>query len=448
MNTVQRWLCERSLHSDNSEARVRAIEKLSASGDPQAATLLLETLDDPDSMVRSAAASALGDVGDDRAVDNLSNVVLYEREMSLREEALAALTKIDPHRTTALLLRALDDPELSVRQAAAWALRKAAWHFLDDTQKARIAIVRSDWEEVARFGSAAVEPLEAAFRAGTQRTCCEVAEALGQIGTEEAVNALVVLLGDFDLGQGGREIVGRALRRFCADDLADAQQALICITLGEWSAVVTLGAVAVEPLVSALRYPSLCNEAARALIHIGAAGVDSLVALVKDRDQPSTVREGAAIALAEISDSRAVGPLLLMLTDPDMAVRQAAVWTLERLGWQPTEESQRALAAIAHDDWEQVRELGAAAVEPLLCLATDSMATEETVVTLEHILEFTPGDLSVNQLRTIAALQEGDRVEGGASSGVRAADEGEANLSYGRAVKLAKAELFRRGVLR
>jgi len=418
------------------------------SGDPQAETLLLEMLEDPDSVVRSAAASALGHVGDDRAVDSLSNIVLHEREMSLREEALAALTKIDPQRTTALLLRALDDRELSVRQAAGWALRKAAWHFLDDTQKARIAIVRADWEEVASFGSAAVGPLEAAFRSGTQRTCCEVAEALGQIGTDEAISALVDLLGDFDLGQAGREIVGRALRRFCADDLTDAQQALICITLGEWSDVVMLGAAAVEPLVSALRYPSLCNEAARALIHIGAAGVDSLVALVKDRDQPSTVREGAAIALAEISDSRAVGPLLLMLTDPDMGVRQAAVWTLERLGWQPAEESQRALAAIAHDDWDQVRELGAAAVEPLLCLATDSMATEETVATLEQVLELTPGDLSVNQLRTISALHDADRGEDGTSSGAHARDEGEAGLSYGRAAKLAKAELFRRGVLR
>lgn len=425
---------------------MRAIEKLAGSADPQVTPLLLEALEDPDPHVRESAAAALGDVGDDRVVDPLVNVSLHETEMSVRQAALGALAKIDHQRATGTFLRALDDADLNIRQAAGWALRKISWQHLNASQKARVAIIRTAWEEVVTFGAAAVEPLEVAFRSGTHRTRTEAAEALGKIGTEEAISTLVAMLSDFTFDQSAREIVGRTLRRYCGSELSDSQQALICIALGEWTDVVTLGAAAVEALVAALPYPTLSHQAARALIHIGPAGVDSLVRVARDRHQHTLVREASAIALAEIGDARAAGPLLVMLGEPDMVIRQAAVWALQRLGWQPANDGQRALVAIANSQWELLRRMGAGAVEPLLALATESLATEETVAALECILETSGHEVSVNQLRTLAALPD----SGAAVAASPGAEGGRPRHSanYNRLGKLARSELFRRGVMR
>jgi len=444
MKSVSKWFRDRSLHSNDSDTRMVAVEKLAAAGEADSEPLLLEALNDSNIAVRTAAAGALGAVGGKESLAPLLLICLQEKDMGIRQEAISSLEQIDQTSATEFLLGELDNEDVTIAQAAGWSLRKLAWNHLDDTQKARIAIVRAEWDTVADYGTAAVEPLEKAFRNGTDRTRADATEALGQIGTDEAIHALVALLGDYDLEQGSRELVGRALRRYCVDELTDGQNALICISLGEWDAVVTIGAAAVEPLASALLYPALCHQAARSLIRIGPAGLDALVSLVKNPDVPPTVREAASIALAEISDSRAVGPLMLMLSDPDMGVRQAAVWTLERLGWQPDDPGQQALVAIAHDDWEAVRELGAGAVEPLLCVATDSMISCEGLATLESILEEGSHDITPNQLRTLASLSQTKPAP--AQVGVTNNDQ-RVTPDCSRLVKLAKALLFKRGLM-
>ncbi len=444
MKSVSNWLRDRSLHSNDSNTRIAAIDKLAETGEVDSEPLLLEALNDTNMGVRTAAAGALGAVGGTESIAPLLQICLQEKDMGIRQEAISSLEKIDLTSAMEFLLGELDNEDVPIAQAAGWSLRKLAWNHLDDTQKARVAIVRSDWDNVADYGMAAVEPLEKAFRDGTDRTRADAAEALGQIGTDEAIHSLVALLGDYELKQGSRELAGRALRRYSGDELTDAQNASICITLGEWDAVVTLGAAAVKPLASALPYPTLCNHAARSLIRIGPAGLDALVSLVKNPDVLPAVREAASIALAEISDSRAVGPLMLMLTDSDMAVRQTAVWTLERLGWQPDNPGQHALVAIAHDDWEAVQGLGVGAVEPLLCMATDSMISSEGLAVLESILEEGSRDITPNQLRTLASLSLAKPVPSHVGVDVNVQS---ATPDYSRLVKLAKALLFKRGLI-
>lgn len=444
MKSVSKWFQERSLHSNDMNTRIAAIEKLAVAGEADSEPLLLEALNDASMAVRTVAAGALGAVGGTESIAPLLQICLKEKDMGIRQEALSSLEKIDQAYATEFLLGELDNENVPVAQAAGWSLRKLSWNDLDDTQKARVAIVRSDWDEVADYGSAAVVPLEIVFRNGTDRTRSDAAEALGQIGTDESVHSLVALLGDYGIKQSSRELAGRSLRRYCGDELTDAQNALICISLGEWDAVVTLGAAAVEPLASALPYAALCNHAARSLIRIGPAGLEALVSLVKNPSVSPTVREAASIALAEIGDSRAIGPLLLMLTDSDMAVRHAAVWTLERLGWQPAEPGQHALVAIAHDDWKAVHGLGVVAVEPLLCMATDSMISSEGLSALESILEVGSGDITPNQLRTLASLCQAKPAPSHVGD---AANDQSTTPDYNRIVKLARTLLFKRGLM-
>ncbi len=571
MNTLQRWMRARSLSSQDSHARVRAIEKLSAVEDPEAIDLLLDALGDSEAGVRSAAASALGQVANADVVGHLVSALLREREMMVQQKIADALRKIDDPSSTDLLLANLDSLDARARQAAASALRKVEWHRLDNGQKARVAVVCCDWEEVVMLGGAAVESVAQALASGTTRVKAEAADALARIGIPEAVEALMQVMNHPDSDRESREIPARALRRIIADDLPDAQQvrigialqewsdlvslgpaaveplaevlregpcdareqaatalgkiasteaidalasaledskqtidvrriamrvvsvrrdkravealacalrdevweiresaakalvgmgwsppddthrALLAIARGDWVAVEQIGAAAIEPLVSVLAYTAVSPQAVRLLIRLRPAGIDALVHVVKDPEQPAVVREVAAAALAGAGDTRAVESLKVMLNDSDVAVRYAAIWALERLDWKPADDNQRIMVAIAHDDWGSVHRLGVAAAGPLLDLAASSMAPLETVRALEAILAESPGSMSINRLRKLTSLQDftphaptlwNDKRD---DRNTRKCPPSVANC--GKVRKLARSELIRRGIM-
>ncbi len=567
MKKLQRWLGERSLNSQDSDARLRAVEKLAALSDPQSVTPLIEALDDTDSEVRASAAAALGKLGDPRAIEPLVTKLLHELEMPVLESVTDALSLIDERRAMAMLQAHLDDQNISVSQAAAWGLRRVGWDNLSGEEKARVALIRADWDLIADIGVEAVAPLSVVLGEGTQRTRMDAAEALAQIGTPEAIQAIVDVLADLAEDQEVREVMAKTLRRLCPDELTDAQNVIICIALDEWADLVILGSpavgtltdvlyrgsarareraaqtlgkirtdealdallhalsdagqevavrafavkslaekatpgttkaiaralgdeawevrtsaagaleqigwkpadeaesvlfsiarrdwagvesageAAVEPLVKILQYSSVGADAGRTLVALGSPGVEALVALVKDADQPPAAREVAATALSFADDARATEPLITMLEDPDMCVRQTAAWTLERLGWQPSDPWQKAVVAIAHEDWDEVCRLGESAVEPLIQMATNGMAPSEPTAALEYIIETSPGSLSVGQLRTVAEL--GDPSD----SSTMQIPNTKASLGTAVAVdckrlrELARHELLRRGVM-
>ncbi len=85
-------------------------------------------------------------------------------------------------------------------------------------------------------------------------------------------------------------------------------------------------------------------------------------------------------ALGQLGDIRDAESLIPKLEDIDQRTREAAVRALERIGWQPADDTQRARLAIAQDDWKRVLSLGAAAVEPLVAslrnVGTESFALD------------------------------------------------------------------------
>jgi HEAT repeat protein len=179
----------------------------------------------------------------------------------------------------------------------------------------------------------AVEPLIASLQDGSWGVRSSAATALGAIGDGRAVKPLSSLIRD------GKKVVRKAAAEALAKigPLADPESlAWYLVALEQWDRAVSLGEVAVEPLVVALGNGEV--EAAR--------------------------------ALGEIGSVRATEPLVSVLKDRDNWLRQAAARSLEQIGL-PSDPLLLAWYAVEVGDWDQVDLLGAATVEPLIFKLTE-----------------------------------------------------------------------------
>ena len=91
-------------------------------GDIRSVGALVRALCDEDCYVRQEAASALGAMGDPRAVEALIELLEEDDDEDVREEVAWALGKIGDARAVEPLIRALFDTDKDVREEAAWAL--------------------------------------------------------------------------------------------------------------------------------------------------------------------------------------------------------------------------------------------------------------------------------------------------------------------------------------
>ncbi len=127
----------------------------------------------------------------------------------------------------------------------------------------------------------------------------------------------------------------------------------------------------VKGLIKALGYIDVPIRwgAAHALGELGdARAVDPLIAALKDAE----VRKAAAEALGKIGDVRALKPLLATLRDSDLDVREAVVEALDQIGYKPGKYENAAWYWIAKKEWDQCVALGAPALKPLLAVLKDS----------------------------------------------------------------------------
>ena len=249
---------------------------LRAKGDVQGLIRALGYTGDP--AVRRAAAQALGQLGDARAVEPLS-----------------------------------------------LALRNLAW--------------QQDWHDIAaatealgRLGAPAVPALMAALQFHSQVVRVGATEALSTIG-KPAVAPLIGLLGDADLEI--REIAGQVLNSIGEESVEPLIAALHDPSTGRRvRAAKVLGDIqdkrAIQPLIGALRdaYPGVRQSAARALGNIPDASViGPLVAALSDPDP--TTRKVTALALGNLGNANAIPTLIPELKGIEW---QAAVEALVRIG--------------------------------------------------------------------------------------------------------------------
>lgn len=102
--------------------RMAAVRALGEIGDERAVEKLLAVLSDGGWKVRELAAWALGEMRDERAVETLCRVLLEDAEAKVRETSAWALGEINDPKAAPFLQQALNDAELLVRDKARWAL--------------------------------------------------------------------------------------------------------------------------------------------------------------------------------------------------------------------------------------------------------------------------------------------------------------------------------------
>ncbi len=184
----------------------------------------------------------------------------------------------------------------------------------------------------------------------------EVIEILGEIGSEEAAEPIIV-----NLKSEGGSVRSRAK-----------------------DALLKIGPAAVDPICRYLRTSkddwrqpgsgfgasSGRVTAAEVLGEIGEANaVGALVDVLKDG--LTSERVAAAKALGEIGDKRAVKALADILDDRNPGVSEAATEALVKLGYEPSNEKDKIKYLIAAHKWSDLSQIGKAAVEPLIdCLGS------------------------------------------------------------------------------
>lgn len=203
--------------------------------------------------VRRNAARALGQIGDPRAVEPLS-AALKDKEHDVVRAAVGALGQIGPCAVRSLIA-ALKHERQWVREAAV--------------------------KQLAEIGTPATKQLFSALKSKEIRVRAGAARALGEIGDPGAVEPLVASLEDL------RSAAFSALDRLGWQPDRSELGAVYWIAKRQWDKCVEIGALAVEPLIAALKNKNIQFHhlhIAAALERIGdARAVEPLIKALKTK---------------------------------------------------------------------------------------------------------------------------------------------------------------------
>jgi HEAT repeat protein len=194
----------RELENSNVHVRSSAIDGLMRIGTPAktAVPAIARLLKDPNQYVRSDAAHALGELRDERAIENLMEVLIAERDHRVRQSAVTAIGKFGPKAKKAIptLIEIVANPKVTeIDPGRGMFAEDSRWHAAST---------------LAGMGSAAVGPLvDVLANAKHPRAARNTASwGLVQLGRHaaSAVPKLIKVLDDAD--PEIREDAVRALR--------------------------------------------------------------------------------------------------------------------------------------------------------------------------------------------------------------------------------------------
>jgi HEAT repeat protein len=218
-----------------------------------------------------------------------------------------------------------------------------------------------------------VEPLIAAL--GDERSDMRqaAAKALGAIGDARAMEPLIAALKDKD--SAVRKAAAEALDHLGWKPAQDESAGWYWMAKHDWDKCVALGALAVEPLIAALKDENsdVRQAAAKALGKIGdPRAVEPLIAALSD--ESSDVRYAAAEALGKIKDPRAVEPLIA--AHQNWWVGAAAACALGEI--KDPRAVEPLIAALKDEKWD----VRAAAAEALVSLYRNASLSETAKQTI------------------------------------------------------------------
>jgi len=268
--------------------RARVAETLGISKDKSAIPALLDALNDQYFTVRASAALALGKIGNAQVIPSLLPL-LKDKDGEVRSAACVAIGKFrDPSTFDDITNILLDDPLIEVRQSAARALgetkhpaaipfliealRDSSWWF--EREQAAIDLLNA----IENMGPEVVEPLIEALgnKEGTVRKYAAI--MLGDLRDIRAIEELGMAL--YDLHHEVGEAAAEALVKF--------------------------GAAAVDILIQSLSHPeaAIREHAVIALAKIqDPRVVPVLIEMLQDPER--TVQKQAVLALGNLKDALA-----------------------------------------------------------------------------------------------------------------------------------------------
>ena len=182
--------------------RAKAASALAKIGDPQAVPVLIELLSDKESAVRQAAALAVGKFKDPRCLVRLSDVLLEDPQIEVRQAAAQGLSESRLAQSVPYLLDAMDD--------SFW------WYGRDGAAKPLLDAILS-------FGADSVLPLCEYLHHTEGNVRFHAAQLLGQIGDPRAIEPLGMAL--YDVHNVVGEAAAQALARYGAPALGVLEEA-------------------------------------------------------------------------------------------------------------------------------------------------------------------------------------------------------------------------------
>jgi HEAT repeat protein len=410
------------LASETDEISNGAVDALSQIGAP-AVEPLIESLKDPKAQIRERAAEALGRIGDARALapliaclknpdtdqpaadgQDMSNgdesddqkKARADEDSQVRQKAAEALGKLGPPAVEPLMA-CLDEKDPSVRSLAATALGQ--------THDAR-----------------AVAPLIAHLVELSGKDTTDEENSAG-VNVHDSLRDALVALGKPVIKPLTENLKDKNVH--VREDAADVLNQLhylppdpdakitFLILLQSWDKLVELGAPAVAPLLGCLKDEDAGRRqgAAQALGELGdKRAVDPLIACLQDdnadvkknatnalgqlgdkravepligvlKTDTTEVGLAAAEALGLLGDSAAVPPLVASLSDQDAGLRLACAQALDKLHYQPEKVEDNVTYLIALQAWDKVAKMGAPAFEPLVaCLSDQNRDVHESAI--------------------------------------------------------------------
>ncbi|MGD8567873.1 MAG: HEAT repeat domain-containing protein [Gammaproteobacteria bacterium] len=286
-----------ALKDSSIEVREAATQSLRRIQTPEAAEPLFEALHDKDEDVRAEAAHVLGMYKDPQVINKIIRS-LDNQNHWVRTGAAKALEQLVHPRAMEKLVSLLGDDYADVRQAAAQALEQYHWRPHNDKEAAKYCVAKQQWDNCAKYGKNAIEPLVAALNGHNP----DIRRRASQLLT--------------------------VLKWEPADDEAKGS---FCVARKDWEKCVSLGKAAIPALIHELQSDQWRDRmnAADTLAKIHDPEAISALINALQEDDNADVRAALVEALATYKQKQVVPPLIKALDDHNRAVRKTAARVLE-----------------------------------------------------------------------------------------------------------------------
>ncbi|WOF16561.1 hypothetical protein F1737_07575 [Methanoplanus sp. FWC-SCC4] len=309
--------------------------------------------------------------------DNISYLIsaLGSKDWKLRQEAAVGLAQAGKPALIPLL-KSLDSDNAMIRSGAAEVLGAYGEIALPTLLKLIVTGKENVRDGAARAigqnGETALKPLEEALKNKNYKSRRGAALALGYLGYL-GPNITGLLVGALeDQNDEVRLQAAKSLENINWKPANRHQAALYYYATDDTDSLAKSGRDAIHILKSGISTGNTARKRKIAQVLSKINEEESLILLVKllEDEQPE-VRQAAAEALGNAGDRRVWQFLVKALDDHISYVRVEAAWSLDRTGWKPSDNDQKAKYLMTKERWAELVQMREAALPVLISSLKD-----------------------------------------------------------------------------